>query len=135
MKTGITFSAFDLLHAGHILMLKECKDNCDHLIVGLQVDPSRDREFKNRPVQSLYERFVQLSAVKYVDEIIVYETEEELEQILLSTNANIRFIGEEYHNQNFTGKDICNERGIKLFFNSRLHTYSSTELRDRVKNS
>lgn len=116
-------------------MLKECKDNCDYLIAALQVDPTRDRPDKNRPIQSVYERFVQLQAVKYVDEVIVYETEKDLEEIMLSTNASIRFIGEEYHNKDFTGKDICNERGIKIFFNNRMHSYSSTELRQRVKES
>lgn len=133
---GFTCSTFDLLHAGHILMLAECKQICDYLIVGLQTDPTVDRaETKNKPVQSIVERYVQLSAVKYVDEIIVYETEKDLEDMLMFLPISHRIIGEEYRDKNFTGKSICEERGINIVYNSRKHRFSSSELRQRTYQS
>ena len=132
MKTGFTCSAFDLLHAGHIQMLRDAKSQCDYLICGLQVDPAMDRETKNSPVQSLVERYIQLAAVKYVDEIIPYETESDLNDILEMLPINIRILGEEYKQKDFTGKDVCRRRGIELFFNKRDHRFSSSSLRKRV---
>ena len=132
MKIGITFSTFDLLHAGHVMMLREAKENCDYLICGLQTDPTIDRSEKNSPVQSIVERHIQLSAVKYVDEIIVYQTEKDLEDILEMFHIDIRILGEEYRNKDFTGKEICKRRGIQLFFNKRDHRFSSTNLRNRI---
>jgi len=132
-KIGFTCSTFDLLHAGHITMLEEAKHHCEFLIVGLQSDPTIDRPGeKNKPVQSLIERQIQLSAVKYIDEIIVYNTEQDLEDMLLTLPINIRILGEEYRDKSFTGKEICEKRGIELFFNSRDHSFSSTSLRKRV---
>ena len=128
MKIGFTCSAFDLLHAGHILMLKEAKAQCDHLIVGLQTDPTIDRATKNKPIQSVLERFIQLSAVKYVDEIVVYETENDLLQILKAYNIDVRILGEEYENKPFTGLGLQ----IETHFNKRTHSFSTTELRNRV---
>ncbi len=130
MKIGITASTFDLLHAGHVLMLKEAKEVCDYLICALHVDPSLERPTKNRPVQTLYERFVQLEAVKYVDKIIPYQTEDELMNILLTNNINVRIIGEDYAGKPFTGDEL---KDIKIYYNNRKHTYSSTELRKRTK--
>lgn len=130
---GVTFSCFDLLHAGHVLMLQECKKHCDYLIVGLQTDPTIDRPTKNKPVQSLYERYVQLAAVKYVDEIVPYQTEQEVLDILQSLPINVRFIGEDYINKDFTGRDLCNDLRIKICFNSRQHGFSTSELRKRLK--
>ena len=133
---GFTCSTFDLLHAGHILMLAECKQICDYLIVGVQSDPTVDRPgTKNKPVQSIVERYVQLSAVKFVDEIIVYNTEKDLEDMLMFLPINVRIIGEEYKDKDFTGKQICEERGIKIWFNSRSHRFSSSELRQRTYQS
>lgn len=132
-KIGFTCSTFDLLHAGHILMLEECKKNCDFLICGLQVDPTVDRSNKNKPVQSLFERWVQLRSVKWVDEIVPYTTEKELEDILFSLPINIRFLGEDYREKEFTGKGICEELKIEIYFNSRKHNFSSTDLRNRIK--
>lgn len=130
---GITCSTFDLLHAGHILMLAECKQSCDYLIACLQTNPAIDRpDTKNKPVQSIVERYVQLSAVKYVDEIIVYETEKDLEDLLMFLPINVRIIGEEYRDKDFTGKEICVDRNIDVVFNSRSHRFSSTELRQRT---
>ena len=130
---GFTCSTFDLLLAGHILMLAEAKSICDHLIVGLQIDPSLDRpEVKNKPIQSVVERFVQLSAVKFVDEIIVYQTEKDLEDMLMFLPISLRIIGEEYKDKEFTGKQICEDRGIRIYFNQRKHSFSTTELRKRV---
>lgn len=132
-KIGFTCSTFDLLHAGHITMLEEAKHHCDFLIVGLQNDPTFDRpDSKNPPVQSLIERQIQLSAVKYVDEIIVYNTEQDLEDLLLTLPINVRILGEEYKDKQFTGRDICEKRGISLYFNGRDHSFSSTSLRNRV---
>jgi len=125
-----------LLHAGHILMLAECKQVCDYLIVGVQSDPSIDRPgTKNKPVQSIVERYVQLSAVKFVDEIIVYNTEKDLEDMLMFLPISVRIIGEEYKDKDFTGKQICEDRGIKIWFNSRTHRFSSSELRQRTYQS
>jgi glycerol-3-phosphate cytidylyltransferase len=130
---GFTCSTFDLLHAGHILMLAESKSICDYLIVGLQIDPSIDRpNVKNKPVQSIVERFVQLSAVKFVDEIIVYQTEKDLEDMLMFLPITIRIIGEEYKDKEFTGKQICEQRSIQIYYNQRKHSFSTTELRNRV---
>jgi glycerol-3-phosphate cytidylyltransferase len=133
---GFTCSTFDLLHAGHILMLAECKQICDYLIVGVQSDPTIDRPgTKNKPVQSIVERYVQLSAVKFVDEIIVYNTEKDLEDMLMFLPISVRIIGEEYKDKDFTGKQICEERGIKVWYNSRSHRFSSSELRQRTYQS
>jgi len=131
-KTGFTCSTFDLLHAGHISMLREAKSQCDWLIAGLQVDPSLDRPNKNKPVQTLVERYIQLSAVKYVDEIIVYNDEQDLEDILSTLPIDVRILGEEYKHLEFTGKDICRKRGILLYFNARDHRFSSSSLRNRI---
>jgi len=133
MKTGFTCSTFDLLHAGHVLMLMEAKNNCDYLIVGLQTDPTIDRpDTKNKPVQSIVERQLQLQAVKYIDEIIVYETEQDLMDILQTADINIRFIGEDYIGKDFTGKQYCIDAGIDIEYNSRKHRFSTTELRQRA---
>ena len=129
---GITCSAFDLLHAGQIIMLEECKKHCDYLICALQVDPSIDRPEKNKPIQSLVERYIQLDAVGYVDKIIPYNNEEELETIFASLDLDVRIIGEEYKDRKFTGKDICQKRGIKLVYNKRDHDFSTTNLRKRI---
>ena len=125
---GFTCGAFDLLHAGHIVMLEEAKSNCDYLIVGLQTDPTIDRNEKNKPIQSVYERYVQLDAVKYVDEIIPYDTEQSLLDLLQSQKIDIRFVGEEYRESKLTGRDL-----IELHYTSRRHSFSSTNLRKRVK--
>ena len=133
---GFTCSTFDLLHAGHILMLAECKQVCDYLIVGVQSDPTIDRPgTKNKPVQSIVERYVQLSAVKFVDQIIVYNTEKDLEDMLMFLPITVRIIGEEYKDKDFTGKQICEDRGVKIWFNSRNHRFSSSELRQRTYQS
>ena len=132
MKVGITFSTFDLLHAGHIQMLREAKEQCDYLICGLQVDPSLDRPEKNSPVQTIVERYTQLNAVQYVDEIIPYASESDVEDILTMYHIDVRILGEEYRDLDFTGKDICKKRGIQLYFNKRDHRFSSSDLRKRV---
>ena len=133
---GFTCSTFDLLHAGHILMLAECKQVCDYLIVGVQSDPTIDRPgTKNKPVQSIVERYVQLSAVKFVDQIIIYNTEKDLEDMLMFLPISVRIIGEEYKDKEFTGKKICEDRGIKIWYNSRSHRFSSSELRQRTYQS
>ena len=129
---GITASTFDLLHAGHISMLREAKTVCDYLICCLQVDPSLDRPEKNKPVQTLVERWTQLQGVKYVDEIIPYQTERDLEDILQLFNIDIRIIGEEYKNGKFTGRATCAKRGIEIYFNKRDHRFSTSDLRNRV---
>ena len=129
MKIGFTCSTFDLFHAGHIMMLKEARRQCEHLIVGLQSDPTIDRpDTKNKPVQSMFERFVQLDACKYVDEVIPYSTEKELLDILLSYPISVRIIGEEYEDKEFTGKQLP----IEIYYNKRRHSFSTTELRQRV---
>ena len=132
MRVGFTCSTFDLFHAGHIIMLKEAKEQCDYLVVGLQTDPTLDRREKNKPVQSIFERYVQLQACKYVDEIVVYATEKDLIDILLSYPITVRILGDEYEDKAFTGRQECITRGIKFYFNKREHTFSSTELRQRV---
>lgn len=132
MKVGFTCSAFDLLHAGHIQMLREAKEQCDYLICGLQIDPSLDRAEKNAPIQTVVERYTQLKAVSYVDEIIPYLTEDDLCDILAMYHIDIRVLGDEYKEKDFTGKDICKKRGIQLYFNKRDHRFSSSDLRRRV---
>ena len=135
-RVGFTCSTFDLLHAGHILMLAEAKTKCDHLIVAVQTDPTIDRpDTKNKPVQSIIERFVQLSAVKYVDDIIVYQTERDLEDMLMILPITVRIVGEEYKDKPLTGRDICEQRGIEIYYNSRTHRFSSSELRQRTYQS
>ena len=130
---GFTCSTFDLLHAGHITMLEEAKHHCDYLIVGLQNDPTLDRpDSKNPPVQSIIERQIQLAAVKFVDEIIVYNTEQDLVDLLLTLPIDVRVLGDEYKNKDFTGKDIAKQRGSKIVYNGRDHSFSSTSLRKRV---
>ena len=131
---GITCSTFDLLHAGHIIMLDECKKYCDYLVCALQVDPTIDRKEKNKPVQTLVERYIQLDAVQYVDKIIPYNTEEELITIFSSLDLDVRIIGEEYKDTQFTGKDVCLKRGIKIIYNKRDHDFSTTNLRQRIYN-
>jgi len=133
MKVGITFSTFDLLHAGHVKMLEEAKRQCDYLIVGLQLDPSIDRPEKNRPVQSVVERYIQLKGCKYVDEIVPYATEQDLEDVLRSFKIDVRIIGDEYESKQFTGRTHCEEKGIALHFNKREHRFSSSELRREVQ--
>ncbi len=133
---GFTCSTFDLLHAGHVAMLEEAKRQCDFLIVGLQNDPTLDRPGqKNPPVQSLVERQIQLSAVKFVDDLVVYNTEKDLEDLLLTLPIAVRILGVEYEDKEFTGRKICQDKGIKLFFNTRDHSFSSTSLRQRVADS
>ena len=132
MKVGFTCSTFDLLHAGHVQMLRDAKDRCDYLIVGLQFDPSIDRKEKNSPIQTIVERYTQLKAVSYVDEIVPYSTESDLEDILSLYPINVRILGEEYRDKDFTGKDICRKRDIDIHFNKRDHRFSSTDLRNRV---
>lgn len=129
---GITFSTFDLFHAGHVKMLEEAKSICDYLIVGLQLDPSIDRAEKNKPIQSIIERYIQVSSCKYVDEVVPYITEKDLEEILLSFKIDVRVIGEEYRDKNFTGKAYCEEKGIEIYYNRRDHGFSSSELRKRL---
>jgi len=132
MKVGLTASTFDLLHAGHISMLRESKTQCDYLICALQIDPSTDRSEKNSPVQTLVERYTQLSAVKYVDEIIPYQTEKDLEDILKMVDIDVRIIGSEYKDTTFTGRATCAARGIEIYFNKRDHRFSTSDLRKRV---
>tara|TARA_B100000242_G_scaffold274500_1_gene228861 strand:+ start:545 stop:976 length:432 start_codon:yes stop_codon:yes gene_type:complete len=134
MKTGITFSCFDLFHAGHIKMLEEAKTQCDYLIVGLQVDPNLDRPEKNKPIQTVVERYIQLKSCKFIDEIVPYATEQDLLDILSSFKINVRIIGEEYKKINFTGKDYCIKKGIELYYNKREHRFSSSGLRKQVYN-
>jgi len=132
MRIGLTASTFDLLHAGHVSMLREAKSQCDYLIAALQVDPSLDRSDKNPPVQSIVERQAQLQAVKYVDEVIVYCTENDLLDIINMYPIDVRILGEEYRLKDFTGKDECRNRGIQIYFNKRDHRFSSSDLRKRV---
>lgn len=135
MKVGFNCSTFDLFHAGHVTMLKMEKQLCDYLIVGLQVDPTVDRPLlKNKPIQSLYERYVQLQACKYVDEILVYQTEHDLLQLLMTQTIHVRFLGEEYLNKDFTGKQYCIENNIELYFHKRRHDFSTTNLRKKISN-
>lgn len=132
---GITFSTFDFFHAGHVKMLEEAKSVCDYLIVGLQLDPSIDRPEKNKPIQSVIERYIQVSSCKFVDEVVPYVREKDLNEILRSFKIDIRVIGEEYREKNFTGKAYCEEKGIQLYFNSRDHEYSSSEMRKRISSN
>ena len=132
MKVGFTCSTFDLLHAGHVSMLREAKSQCDYLICGLQVNPNIDRKEKNSPIQNIVERQVQLSAIKYVDEIIIYCTEADLLDIINMYPINVRILGEEYRSKDFTGKDECRQRGIDLYFNKRDHRFSTSDLIKRV---
>jgi len=132
MIVGFTCSAFDLLHAGHVQMLRDAKDQCDYLICGLQVDPTLDRPEKNQPIQTVVERYTQLKALRYVDEIIPYSTEADLEDILQMYHINVRILGEEYRDGKFTGRAICAARDIELYFNKRDHRFSTSDLRERV---
>jgi glycerol-3-phosphate cytidylyltransferase len=131
-RIGFTCSTFDLLHAGHVTMLEEAKRHCDFLIVGLQNDPTEDRPTKNKPVQSIVERQIQLAAVKYVDEIVIYNTEQDLIDLLLTLPIDVRVLGDEYKSKDFTGKDIAKQRGSKIIYNGRDHSFSSSSLRKRV---
>jgi len=133
MRIGFTASTFDLLHAGHVQMLREAKEQCDYLMCGLQIDPTIDRKEKNYPVQTVVERYTQLNGVKYVDEIIPYSTERDLEDILEMYHIDVRILGEEYRDKEFTGRDICKKRDIELYFNKREHRFSSSDLRNRVR--
>ena len=135
MKIGFTASAFDLLHAGHTLMLEEAKAQCDYLIVGLQTDPSQDRASKSKPAQTIVERYLQLRACKYVDEIIPYGTEQDLEDLLAGMHIDIRILGIEYRDKDFTGHDICKKRDIEIYFNERDHRFSSSGLRKHIAES
>jgi glycerol-3-phosphate cytidylyltransferase len=132
LKIGIVFSQFDILHAGHIAMLSEAKNHCDYLIAGLQNNAQWDRAEKNAPIQSIVERQISLSAVRFVDEIVVYNTEKDLEDILLTLPVDVRILGVEYMEKDFTGRAICEKRKIELVFNSRDHSFSSSSLRKRV---
>lgn len=132
LKIGITFSQFDMLHAGHIAMLAEAKNHCDYLIAGLQNNAQWDRPEKNAPIQSIVERQIQLAAVRYVDEIVVYNTEQDLVDLLLILPIDVRILGVEYRDKHFTGLTECKQRGIELVFNGRDHSFSSSSLRKRV---
>ncbi len=132
-KVGITFSTFDMLHAGHIAMLSEAKNHCDYLIAGLQTDPTIDRpDTKNKPIQSIVERQIQLAACQYVDEVVVYSTEQDLRDLLLILPVDVRILGVEYQGTNFSGQAECEKRGIDIVFNGRDHSFSSSSLRKRV---
>ena len=133
MRIGFTCSTFDLLHAGHVQMLRDAKQHCDYLLVGLQIDPSLDRPEKNKPVQSIVERYTQLKGIKYVDEIIPYGTEEDLLDLMELYTIDVRILGEEYRDKDFTGRDICRKRDIDIVFNNRDHRFSTSDLRMRVK--
>lgn len=132
MIKGFTCGAFDLLHAGHILMLKEARQQCDYLIVGLHTDPSIERPHKNKPIQSLKERLIQLEGCRYVDQVVSYQTEHEMHQLLRILGINVRIVGQEYKNIELSGRDLCNQLGIKIYYNDRSHNYSSSELRNRI---
>jgi len=133
MKIGFNCSTFDLFHAGHVTMLKEEKRLCDYLVVAIQVDPTIDRpETKNKPVQSIYERYAQVSACRYVDEVLVYATEDDLLNIFKTQHIDIRFLGDEYKTKDCTGKQWCLDHGIELHYHEREHPYSSSNLRKRV---
>ena len=132
-RIGITFSTFDMLHAGHIAMLSEARNHCDYLIAGLQTDPTIDRpDTKNRPVQSIVERQIQLAACRYVDEVVVYSTEQDLRDLLLILPVDVRVLGVEYQGTDFSGREECTKRGIEIVFNGRDHSFSSSSLRKRV---
>ena len=133
MKVGFNCSTFDLFHAGHVTMLREEKRHCDYLIAAIQVDPTVDRpDTKNKPIMSIYERYVCVSACRYVDEVIVYHTEEDLLNLLKTQHIDIRFLGDEYKTKDFTGKQWCLDHGIELFYHERQHPFSSSSLRQRV---
>ena len=135
MKIGFNCSSFDLFHAGHVTMLKMEKEVCDYLKIALQVDPSIDRPgIKNKPVQSVYERYIQLQGCKYVDEILVYETEADLLNLIQTQTFHIRFLSEEYRHIEVTGKQYCIDNGVEIYYHLRRHQYSSTEIRNRVYN-
>ena len=132
-KIGITFSTFDLLHAGHIAMLSEAKNHCDYLIAGLQTDPTIDRpNTKNKPIQSIVERQIQLASCRFVDEVVVYETEKDLIDLILTLPIDVRILGVEYKDTEFTGRHEGSSRGIEHIFNRRDHSFSSSSLRKRV---
>jgi len=135
MRVGITFSSFDLFHAGHVKMIEEAKLQCEYLIVGLQLDPSLDRSEKNSPTQTIIERYIQLKGSKHIDEIVPYVTEQDIEDILKAFKIDVRIIGEEYKQKNFTGKEYCNEKGIEIYYNARDHRFSSTGLRKQLKST
>ena len=142
-KIGVTFSTFDLLHPGHILMLEDCKRVCDYLIVGVQSDPTIDRKQKsdeysiisgkpkNSPIQTLEERLIMIKSIKFVDEVFVYDTEKDLYNWLKNNNWDIRILGSDWQNKKFTGHDIDGE----LYFHKRNHDWSTTAFRNRLKNS
>jgi glycerol-3-phosphate cytidylyltransferase len=133
LKIGITFSTFDLFHAGHVAMLAEAKNHCDYLIAALQTDPTIDRpDTKNPPIQSIVERQIQLSTNRNVDEVVVYQTEKDVEDLLLILPVDVRILGIEYADKEFTGKQICRDRGIGIIYNGRDHSFSSSSLRKRV---
>lgn len=134
-RIGITFGAFDLLHAGHVAMLAEAKQNCNYLIVGLQNDPSVDRPNKNKPIQSIFERQLQITACRFVDEVVVYNTEADVLDILKTLPINVRIIGSDYLEKDFTGKQYCIDNHIDIVYNSRAHSFSTSQLRDRVKSA
>lgn len=133
MKIGFTCGAFDLLHAGHIMMLRECASQCEYLVVGLHTDPSVERSYKNKPIQSAYERQLQLEGCKFVDKVIMYDTEKDLIDILSNEDINVRFVGEEYKDTEITGQKICQDRNIEIVYNTRRHNFSSSELIQRIK--
>ena len=133
LKVGVVFSSFDLFHAGHVAMLAEAKNHCDYLIAALQTDPTIDRpDSKNPPIQSIVERQIQVSTNRNVDEVVVYQTEKDLEDLLLILPVDVRILGVEYKDKDFTGKDICLKRGIEIVYNGRDHSFSSSSLRKRV---
>jgi glycerol-3-phosphate cytidylyltransferase len=143
MKKGITFSSFDLIHPGHIVMLKDCKTVCDYLVVGVQSDPTIDRKLsnssyskvsgkkKNSPIQTLEERLIMIKAIKYIDEVFVYETEKDLYKWLITNTWDIRILGSDWQGKKFTGHDIKGE----VYFHKRDHNWSTTSLRKRLKDS
>ena len=133
LKKGLTCSAFDLFHAGHVAMLEEAKKQCDYLIAALQTNPQIDRPEKNAPLQSVVERYIQLSGCKYIDEIIPYETEEDLLDLMQLLDFNVRIIGDEYREKDYTGKQYCLDNGIEIYYNSRHHRFASSQLRNKMK--
>ena len=133
LKVGIVFSSFDLFHAGHVAMLAEAKNHCDYLIAALQTDPTIDRpDSKNPPIQSIVERQIQVSTNRNVDEVVVYQTEKDVEDLLLILPIDVRILGVEYKDKDFTGREICMKRGIEIVYNGRDHSFSSSSLRKRV---
>jgi glycerol-3-phosphate cytidylyltransferase len=131
-QIGFTCGAFDLMHAGHILMFQEAKEQCDYLIVGLQTDPSIDRPSKNKPVESVTERYIKLKAVRWVDEIVPYTTEQDLVSMLQMLPIDVRIVGADYIGKDFTGKQYCEDQGIQIHYNSRSHNLSTSDIRARV---